>query len=527
MSELLKLFRAARRVSCPLIAIKTPDPAATMATIINGFNGNAPAILAWDIARGIYWKNDEGMKTVWSDLLQKPETEPFPESDADKAALAEKIGQDTQNPFEAIMISLRLPKKALLFMANLQRVLPDNPTVSQALWNLRDVFKLNWRTLVMTCPDVTFPAELGQDVLILDEPLPNPAELGRIVKSQYVAAGLVDKKGKADQAASISEEDLSKAVDALSGLAAFPAEQVTAMSLTKDGLDLEQVRARTNAMLDSAPGLSINRSKSTFADLGGLSAIKDLLGRLCTGRKQPRLFVRLEEIEKMFAGTAGDNTGVSQEYLGAILTFMQDRNANGLIAVGVPGAGKSEISNAAGNTFGIRTINCDLGAMKASLLGESKSRLEAALKVISAVSGDEVFFIATCNALTSIPPELKRRFRMGVWYFDLPPMEERAPIWDLYLKKYDIPEQPRPPDEGWTGADIRSCCENAWMLNCSLIEASQFVVPISRSSPDTVKKLREQASGRFLSASYPGTYQNGGRPAAPGEGETMRKIEFE
>lgn len=526
---MLRLFRAARRVSTPLVCIKTSDPAATMATIIESFNGSAPAILAWDIARGIHWKNEEGMKAVWVDLLQKPETEVLPESETDKAQLAENIGQQTQNPFEAVMIALRLPAKALLFMANIQRALPDNPAVSQALWNLRDVFKLNRRTLVMTCPDVTFPAELGQDVLILDEPLPNPIELARIVKSQYIAAGLVGKtKGKGEPVPSISEEDLTKAVDALSGLAAFPAEQATAMSLNKDGLDLGQLWARTNTMLDSTPGLSINRSKSTFSDLGGLSAIKEFLGRLCTGRKRPRLFVRLEEIEKMFAGTAGDNTGVSQEYLGSILTYMQDRNATGLIAVGIPGAGKSEIGNATGNTYGIRTINCDLGAMKSSLLGESKSRLDAALRIISAVSGDEVFFIATCNALTNIPPELKRRFRMGIWCFDLPTAEERAPIWDLYLKKYEIQEQKRPNDEGWTGAEIRTCCENAWMLNCSLIESSQFVVPVSRSSPETVRKLREQASGRFLSASYPGTYQNGGRATAVvPETDSGRRIELE
>ena len=62
MSDLIQRFKAARRVSTPICCVRTPDPAATMATLEAGLNGTAPPILLWDIARGLQWRNQEGLK---------------------------------------------------------------------------------------------------------------------------------------------------------------------------------------------------------------------------------------------------------------------------------------------------------------------------------------------------------------------------------------------------------------------------------------------------------------------------------
>ena len=52
---------------------------------------------------------------------------------------------------------------------------------------------------------------------------------------------------------------MQRAVDALIGLAAFPAEQVVAMSLSKQGLDAEQLWERKRQIIEQAPGLKIWR----------------------------------------------------------------------------------------------------------------------------------------------------------------------------------------------------------------------------------------------------------------------------
>jgi hypothetical protein len=92
--------------------------------------------------------------------------------------------------------------------ANAQRFWND-PQVSQAIWNLRDVFKANGRTLaLLTTPGAVLPDELTQDVLVLDEPLPAVEDLTRILE-ETIAAEVAEPESDAS----------GKAVDALLGLA--------------------------------------------------------------------------------------------------------------------------------------------------------------------------------------------------------------------------------------------------------------------------------------------------------------------
>lgn len=106
-----------------------------------------------------------------------------------------------------------------------------------------------------------------------------------------------------------------------------------------------------------------------------------------------------------------------------------------------------------------------------------------------------------------MPPELKRRFKRGIFYFDLPNADERGAIWKIYEKKFKLPKQKRPSDDGWTGAEIEQCCFTAWDLDVSLVEASTKVVPVAKSAAKQIEALRNMASGTFLSASHPGVYR--------------------
>src|SRR5439155_26658589 len=123
-----------------------------------------------------------------------------------------------------------------------------------------------------------------------------------------------------------------------------------------------------------------------------------------------------------------------------------------------------------------------------------------------AVSQGRSLWIATCNSITSLPPELRRRFTLGTFFFDLPEAAERDAIWKLYLGKYGVAGE-RPQDDGWTGAEIKECCRQAARLQISLQEAASYIVPVSRSAAEQIRALRHQASGRFTSASKPGVYE--------------------
>lgn len=478
---MLDQFKAARRVSAPLIGINTPDPAATVRAVCEVVNGEAVKI-EWDLVRGL-----------------RPAMNPALATDPSTGWIA-SLGEDDPTPFNpvaALTVAQKLPPKSVLFLHLANRIIGE-PAVVQAIWNLRDAFKGNQRTLVLLAKSLPVPAELSDDLLVLDEPLPGEEHLIQIVQQTHKDAGL-----------DCQNSTIGKAVEALRGLSAFAAEQITAMSLKKSGLDVGACWERKRQQIEQTPGLKVYSDGDRFAQIGGCAVVKDFLGRIMRGASRPNAVVFVDEIEKAMGGK-GDLSGVSQDQLGALLSYMQDHAAAGMIFIGPPGAAKSAIAKAAGNEGGVPTIQLDLGAAKGSLVGQSEQQVREALKVITAVSNDKSLWIATCNSIADLPPELRRRFTLGTFFFDLPDANERLAIWEIWERRYEIKsggKNVRPDHTGWTGAEIKQACDIAWRLGCTLQEAAQFVVPVSRSAADQIRKLREQADGRFLSASYPGVYR--------------------
>jgi SpoVK/Ycf46/Vps4 family AAA+-type ATPase len=187
---------------------------------------------------------------------------------------------------------------------------------------------------------------------------------------------------------------------------------------------------------------------------------------------------------------------------------MEDYNAKGIICVGHPGSGKSLFAKSIGTSGKIPTLSIDLGACKGSLVGESERKIRAVVRTVCGLSGKRsVFVVATCNKLDTLPPELRRRFTLGIMFFDLPTLEERNYIWDINLKRFNLdPKEEKPDCTNWTGAEIRNVCANSADFGISLKESAEFIVPLIKSDPENIDKLRRFANGRFLSASHNGPY---------------------
>ena len=202
---------------------------------------------------------------------------------------------------------------------------------------------------------------------------------------------------------------------------------------------------------------------------------------------------------------------------------MQDREADGIVLTVPPGAAKSAVAKASGNTASIPTIAFDLAAMESSLVGASTDRLRTALTIIDAVFQGRKLSIATCNSAASLPPELRRRFTLGTFFFDLLTPENREIIWQIQFKKYGV-RGDLPNDDGWTGAEIKECCRKAHRLGMTLTQAARYIVPMSRSAAEQVKALRQMASGKFISASTLGVYQYQENPPVH-RGRIMRELD--
>lgn len=497
MNRMVLDFKAARRVSTPLLAISCPDPAATMDALAAHLRAEKqkPAILVWDIVRGIRADEAEVSKKALKDIMAAAKS-----SDATESA----------DPTVALRWIDAAPDGTCVFFINLHLFLKD-PVVVQGIWNHRDSFKVNRRTFVMLAPAVKMPPELERDVIVLDEPLPTPEELRAIITDQIANVN----EGNPKPVPVPDEPTMRRAVDAVTGLSAFTVEQIVAMSIKTTGIDLEALWEFKKRAIEQTAGLSVWRGGDSFDDIAGYENIKAILRRVKGSKLEPHAIVFVDEVEKMIGGAGGDGSrgdtsGVSQDQLGQVLSYMQDHKSSGMIFIGPPGSSKSMFAKAVGNSLEVPTIALDLGAMKGSLLGQSEHAIRAALKVITSVGQDRVMWIATCNSISALPPELRRRFKRGTFFFDLPTAAERKAIWGLYEKKYDLTREQcaaRPNDRDWTGAEIAQCAEQAWDMGITLAEASETVVPVAQSAPEQIKRLRQAASGRFISASYSGVYQ--------------------
>ena len=311
-------------------------------------------------------------------------------------------------------------------------------------------------------------------------------------------------------------EELQGVLDAAAGLTRYEAEGAFALSLTRHNAiqppciwELKAQALKKNNLL------TLHRGEERFDALGGLSNLKEF----CRRALRP--------------GTA-----------------VQPR---GVLLLGPPGSGKSALAKALGNETGRPTLLLDFGALMASLVGQTEANLRQALRIADAMSpailfvdevekalsgvgstGDsgvstrlfgtlltwlsdhssDVFFVATSNDISRLPPEFTRAERLdGVFFLDLPSATERDAIWQMYRRSSASPQgQIRPDDTSWTGAEIRSCCRLAALLDVTLTQAAHHVVPVSVTAAENVDRLRTWASGRCLNAAAPGIYRRDGEP---------------
>jgi hypothetical protein len=489
--EFLKSFTAARQVSTPLVAVRTFDSKSTVDAIRSLFTDDIPPLILWDCINGfqaITPKSKNVLNTLFSVLESTPVA---------SESLIEALRLVSKKNVQEVPV---IGDDCIIFLSNTHLHWSDS-NVIQAIWNLRNDFKAHGNMLVMLCGQgATLPSELSHDVLVLDEPLPTRETLENVVCDTFKCAKLPEPNA----------DELLKAVDALIGLPYFPAEQSVAMSIDIEhkSLNVEELWSRKRQTINQTNGLSVSNGKESLDAIGGLQTIKAYMQALLTGREQPHCIIFIDEIEKAYAGSSTDTSGVKQELTQNMLTWMEDTKMRGALFIGVPGAGKSQIAKAIAASYGIPFIKFDLAGMQSSLVGSSGANLRAAIATVDAVSDKRVLCIGTCNSIDALPPELRSRFRDGIFFFDLPTDIERASIWTIHRERFSIPvSDTLPSDNGWTGREIEECCSKAYRLKLSLCDAATYVIPVSQSSGTLIDGLRRDCAGKYLSASYPGIYQ--------------------
>lgn len=478
--------KRARGAGVPLLAVSSADQGAVVAEVAAGING-AGAVISWDCIRGWVALNPPAQSVI-SELGRDP---------------AEVTGPFVESLRAALMY---LPEGGTLFCLNAHLALRDGngPNLGsvQAVSNLREPFKANSRVLVLLAPSWDLGAELRESVIILDDDLPDRATLAGIIGTICESAGVVAPEGDAFEVA----------VDSISGLSAFSAEQAVALSITGKGLSQSLLWARKEKQIEQTAGLRVMPANVNYSLVGGCDGFKRELRAIMTGPKAPRLVVFIDEIEKAMGGASGGSLdgGVSSDQLGVLLSSMSENEWTGILLVGPPGASKTWLANSLPGEFGVQGIAFDLGSCKGSLVGESEQKIRAAVRTLEAIGGSRVLFIATSNKISSLKPELRRRFSLGTWFADLCDPIEREAVLRISMARFGHEVQGVAElvarTEGWSAANLKDLCFVSMMKGCAPAESFSSVIPAARMDPAGLDELRREAAGRYNSVSTGAVY---------------------
>src|SRR3954468_663939 len=341
----------------------------------------------------------------------------------------------------------------ILVLRNFHRFL-GSAEIVQALDTAISNGKQAGKIVVVLSPVVQIPVELERQFVVVEHDLPGRDQLEAIARSIATEPGDLPEG-----------EDLSMVLDAAAGLTRVEAENAFSLSLVRHGKVVpETLWELKTGMLKKSGLLALHRGGETFADLGGLDALKGFT--------------------RMALGGSRRGTGV---------------RARGVLLLGVPGTGKSALAKALGNETGRPTLILDVGSLMGSLVGQTEERTRQALKIVDAMApcvlfideiekalagasgqtdsgvgarmfgafltwlsdhSSDVFVVATSNDISKLPPEFGRAERWdGIFFLDLPGHKEKDAIWQMYQERFGLGlDQPRPNDRDWTGAEIKSAC---------------------------------------------------------------------
>lgn len=412
--------------------------------------------------------------------------------------------------------------KTLIILKNFhRRDITENSLMLQAMLNSMWAGKSaehSW-CFVVLAPTAKLPIEWESDFVLIDHALPDKEQLWKLAQQLPVEQNELPS----------TDEQKAAVLEAASGMTRRGAEGAFSLSVVRNKPFDPGIIWDIKAQVIRACGyLRLYEGSANFADMGGIQNYKDFSLRLL-GKTQtdPLLFPK------------------------------------GQLLLGVPGSGKSQAVKCLGNETGRRVLMLDMGALRSKYQGETDSNIRKALEIADAMapcilfvdevekamsgvasSGEtdggasarvfatmltwlndhqtDVFFIGTCNDMSKLPAEFSRADRFdGIFFFDLPSKEERAAIWDIYLKLYkrkiSAAERDRLIAESndWTGAEIKTACKLSAILDVPIADAMINVVPIVETARDKLEELRKWASNRCLSATTPGRFSQSSRNRKP------------
>lgn len=397
----------------------------------------------------------------------------------------------------------------------------SNAQIRRKLRSLSQKMKFTKKSMIVITPSSKIPDELRDDVVLETIPLPDVSDLIEVLEKLRATSGV---------RMNLTPLGKEKLVKAAIGLTRSQAHRVFAKAIVSDGTlddtDIDLVTEEKKQIIRESEALEFYSVTETLDNVGGLKVLKEWL--------------RMRD--RAFSDRARDY-GLPMP--------------KGIALLGIPGTGKSLTAKMIGGLWRMPLLRLDVGALFASLIGESEERTRRALHLAETIAPcvlwiDEmekalahggldsgtstrvfgsiltwmqekrapVFVVATANDISSLPPELLRKGRFDeIFFLDLPTLPERRDIFSVHLRKrrrlpadYNL-EQLAAASEGYVGAEIEQAIIDGMYIGFNdnerefttqdILSALARQVPLSVSSRETINALREWLhEGRAQSASF-------------------------
>jgi len=395
------------------------------------------------------------------------------------------------NPTAPLIALATAQANTVMFLYNYHWFVGNNQVV-QLIQDSIPVWGNEGKAIVIVSSTEKIPQELQKDFTLIDLPLPEKDEIDDVIR--HIAP---------DEKYLPQKEDMDAIKRVSTGLTRKEMENVFALSLVKhkkfDISTINNFRAQTI-------------KKSGFAEvLEPTVTFKDVIG--------------YEEFKRQFIET------------------VHKPDSKGVAAIGPAGTGKTSLAKAMGAESNKLTIMVNLGAFQSKYQGESFSNVKSFIKMIKALGdcllifdefekqfagtsgGGEldsgvkkgmgslwldffqnrppnVYIVTTFNSFVGVDPEYLRagRYDASPFFIDLPNAEVKNKILAHYMAKFNLKKQKVPAMPDWTGAEIESLCHNANMRGITLMEASQFILPLAATKKEEIDSLRAWAKGRTIKA---------------------------
>ncbi len=400
--------------------------------------------------------------------------------------------------------------------------LDDNPKNVRLLKEIAMRHDRVAHTVVLLSHAIEIPPEVKRYSAQMELSLPNDQQLLSLVRDEasHWSAQNRGQKVKTDS------KSLNALVSNLRGLTYSDARRLARGAIMDDGAitedDLPNLNKAKFQLMDMDGVLSFEYDTADFAEVGGLSRLKDWL----------------QQRRTVFLG---------QEEDGGL-----DR-PKGIMLLGIQGGGKSLAAKAVAGCWHVPLLRLDFGALFNKFIGETEKNLREALKLADmmepcvlwmdeiekglSVDGNDngtskrilgtlltwmaerktrVFIVATSNDISRLPPELVRKGRMDeIFFVDLPSLEIRQTIFGIHLKKrfidpdkFDL-ERLAMASDGFSGAEIEQAIVAALYAcqaqECDL-DTHHILDEIANTSPlsvvmaEKMAQLRAWADERTVSA---------------------------